>query len=42
MFRKKVIGITLNVGENKLLGCLKLELVRVKDELEPKTYGVAS
>ena len=42
MFRKKVIGITVNVGGNKRLWCLKLELVLEKDELEPKTYGVAS
>ena len=42
MFRIKVIGITVNVSGNERLGCLKLELVLEKDELEPKTYGVAS
>ena len=41
MFRKKAIGIIVNVGGNKRLGCLKLELFLEKDELEPKTYEVA-
>ena len=42
MFRIKVMGITVNVSGNKRLGCLKLELVLGKDELEPRTYEVAS